>query len=82
MLLAKPTLVPYTLEDHHAAAKTAALEGIVLMKNEGSLLPLKPGVQAAVIGDFAKTPRIQGQAPVWLTPPGWIPPWGATKRRG
>lgn len=68
LLLTKPMLGSYTLEDHHAAAKKAALEGIVLMKNEGGLLPLKPGVQAAVIGDFAKTPRIQGAGSSLVNP--------------
>lgn len=64
----KPALPPYTLEDHHAVAKKAALEGIVLMKNEGGLLPLNPGVRAAVIGDFAKTPRIQGAGSSLVNP--------------
>ncbi len=32
----------------------------MLLKNEGSLLPLKAGEKIAVIGDFARTPRYQG----------------------
>ena len=32
----------------------------MLLKNEGNLLPLKKGVKAALIGDFAETPRYQG----------------------
>ncbi len=35
-------------------------ESIVLLKNEGGILPLKAGEKVAVIGDFAKTPRYQG----------------------
>ena len=45
---------------HHALARRAAEESLVLLKNEGSLLPLAVGSKVAVIGDFAKNPRYQG----------------------
>ena len=45
---------------HHALARRAAEESLVLLKNEGSLLPLAAGAKVAVIGDFAKNPRYQG----------------------
>ena len=45
---------------HHALARRAAEESLVLLKNEGSLLPLAEGTKVAVIGDFAKNPRYQG----------------------
>ena len=45
---------------HHALARRAAEESLVLLKNEGSLLPLAAGSKVAVIGDFAKNPRYQG----------------------
>lgn len=45
---------------HHALARRAAEESLVLLKNEGSLLPLAMGTKVAVIGDFAKNPRYQG----------------------
>ena len=45
---------------HHALARRAAEESLVLLKNECSLLPLAAGTKVAVIGDFAKNPRYQG----------------------
>lgn len=50
----------FDLDAHHETAKKAAQESIVLLKNDGHLLPLKPGTRTAVIGDFARTPRYQG----------------------
>ena len=50
----------FDIDAHHAFARRAAGESIVLLKNEGHILPLKEGTQVAVIGDFAKAPRYQG----------------------
>ncbi|WP_401000075.1 glycoside hydrolase family 3 C-terminal domain-containing protein [Agromyces sp. GXQ0307] len=50
----------YDVDEHHALAREAAANSIVLLRNEGSLLPLAPEASVAVIGEFARTPRFQG----------------------
>ena len=53
---------------HHQLAKRAAAESIVLLKNEGGILPLKHGKKVALIGDFARTPRYQGAGSSMVNP--------------
>ena len=50
----------FDADAHHALARRAAAESVVLLKNDGDLLPLAAGANVAVIGDFAETPRYQG----------------------
>lgn len=45
---------------HHALARKAAAESVVLLKNNAGLLPLDTEAKIAVIGDFADKPRYQG----------------------
>jgi beta-glucosidase len=53
-------LAAYDPGAHHELAREAARESIVLLRNEGGVLPLKPGASVAVLGEFARTPRFQG----------------------
>lgn len=50
----------FNREAHHALAKRAAQESIVLLKNKDRILPLKSGTRVALIGDFVFEPRYQG----------------------
>ena len=55
-------------EAHHALAKRAAMEGAVLLKNEGGILPLKQDAKIAVIGAMAKSLRYQGAGSSHINP--------------
>ena len=52
--------VPYDREKDHALALDIAVDGAVLLKNEGNILPLDRGEEVVVIGTFAEDPRFQG----------------------
>jgi beta-glucosidase len=54
---------------HHALARRAAAESLVLLKNDG-VLPLTgmAGRIVAVIGEFARTPRFQGAGSSQVSP--------------
>ena len=51
---------PLDIDAHHALAREAAGRSIVLLKNDGGVLPIAPSARVAVIGAFAETPRYQG----------------------
>ena len=61
-------------EAHHALAKRAAAESAVLLKNEGSILPLQQGANIAVIGAMAKNLRYQGAGSSHINPTGLSQP--------
>ena len=56
---AKPD-TPWDLEAQHEQAAQIAADCMVLLKNEDGLLPLDKEDNAALIGEFAEKPRIQG----------------------
>lgn len=56
------------VEAHHALARRVARSCLVLLKNEGGLLPLSPDADVAVIGEFARTPRFQGGGSSHINP--------------
>lgn len=53
---------------HHLLARRAATVCMVLLKNDGALLPLAPRGRLGVIGAFAKQPRYQGAGSSQVTP--------------
>lgn len=59
----------FTYNEHHEKAIQAAGKSIVLLKNEGQMLPLQNAKdKIAIIGDFAKTPRYQGAGSSLIVP--------------
>lgn len=63
--LQKRTAIKGSTEDidthaHHALARRAAASSIVLLRNEENTLPLKHGLDVAILGEFAQRPRYQG----------------------
>ena len=59
---------PVDLETHHALARAVAARCLVLLRNEGALLPLDRGARLAVIGEFARSPRFQGGGSSHINP--------------
>jgi beta-glucosidase len=58
----------YSKEEHHALAREAARESMVLLKNEDNILPIREVESIAVIGAFAKNPRYQGGGSSHINP--------------
>jgi beta-glucosidase len=59
---------PFDVDDHHALARAAAIESMVLLRNENAILPLAAGERVAVMGEFARTPRFQGAGSSQVNP--------------
>jgi len=55
------------LDAHHALAREAAAESVVLLTNDG-VLPLRPAAKIAVVGELARTPRFQGAGSSQVNP--------------
>lgn len=58
----------YDVAAHRSLAQKAAAESVVLLKNEGGILPGHAGQKAAVVGAFAKKPRYQGTGSSKINP--------------
>ncbi|WEV66234.1 MULTISPECIES: exo-alpha-(1-_6)-L-arabinopyranosidase [unclassified Bifidobacterium] len=58
----------YDVDAHHETARRAAQESIVMLKNEGGILPVGKDRHLAVIGEFARTPRYQGGGSSHINP--------------
>ncbi|GMX62581.1 glycoside hydrolase family 3 C-terminal domain-containing protein [Paenibacillus elgii] len=58
----------FDAEAHHELARIVARESMVLLKNEGGILPLKKDGTIAVIGALAKHPRYQGGGSSHINP--------------
>ncbi|MWV46503.1 glycosyl hydrolase [Paenibacillus sp. HJL G12] len=67
---ASPADHGWNVEEHHALARRAAAESIVLLKNEKKILPLRVEhlKSLAIIGRKAKNPRYQGGGSARVTP--------------
>lgn len=58
----------FTYGMSHNLAREAITKSAVLLKNEGSILPLENYRSVCVIGAFAKSPRFQGNGSSQVTP--------------
>ena len=58
----------YDAEAHHKLAREIAGQCMVLMKNDGDILPLSKKAKLTVIGEMAKKPRYQGAGSSLINP--------------
>ncbi|MGN0515590.1 glycoside hydrolase family 3 C-terminal domain-containing protein [Eubacterium sp.] len=71
ILKSKPALEKthtYDKKAHHKIAQKIAEGSMVLLKNDGNILPLQAGQKVAVIGEMAKAPRFQGAGSSVINP--------------
>lgn len=66
---------------HDALARRAAAASMVLLKNDGGVLPFSSGSPLAVIGELARTPRYQGSGSSQVNPARLSTPWTALAAR-
>ena len=60
--------IEFDKDKHHDFARKVATEGIILLKNENNLLPIKNVSSIAIIGRMAKEPRFQGGGSSLINP--------------
>ena len=70
------------VEASHSIATRVAARSVVLLKNEGDILPLAPHTKVAVVGDFAFEPRFQGAGSSLVNPTKISEPWEALLESG
>ena len=58
----------FDVDAHDEVAHQAAIESMVLLKNDGNILPVAANAKIAVIGEFARIPRYQGGGSSHITP--------------
>lgn len=58
----------YDVDAHNEVARQAAVESMVLLKNDDAILPVAKDARIAVIGEFARTPRYQGAGSSLINP--------------
>lgn len=58
----------YDVDAHNEIARQAAVESMVLLKNDDAILPIAKESKIAVIGEFARTPRYQGAGSSLINP--------------
>ena len=58
----------YDIEKHHQLARSVAAEGMVLLKNDQSVLPIQKKSRIAIIGELAERPRYQGSGSSRINP--------------
>ena len=68
VLAPKAPATPVDADAQHEAILHAAEQCVVLLRNEGGILPLSRDVKLAVIGDFAANPRYQGAGSSMVNP--------------
>lgn len=62
----KPAI--HNFDAHHLVARKAAVESIVLLKNDDYALPLHPDQKLLIAGEFAVNPRYQGAGSSRINP--------------
>jgi beta-glucosidase len=58
----------FDVDAHHALARRAAADAVVLLRNEEDALPIRPDDQVALLGTMAVDPRYQGTGSSQIKP--------------
>lgn len=58
----------YNIQAHHKLAREIAGQSMVLLKNNGGILPLKKDAKVLIVGEMAENPRYQGAGSSLINP--------------